>query len=73
MVVGLKHRKVFGENLRRHRKNARLSQEKLAELADLHPNDVGEVERGETNVSLDVLVRVARALEVRVCDLVADI
>jgi transcriptional regulator with XRE-family HTH domain len=45
----------------------------LAELADLHPNYIGEVERGETNISLDALVRVAKALHVRVRDLVADV
>ncbi len=50
-----------------------MSQEKLAELADLSRNYIGEVERGETNVSIEALVRIAKALHVRIRDLVVDI
>jgi transcriptional regulator with XRE-family HTH domain len=66
-------RKVLGETIRTQREAADLSQEKLAELADLSRNYIGELERGETNVSIEALVRVAKALRVRVRDLVADI
>jgi ribosome-binding protein aMBF1 (putative translation factor) len=52
---------------------AGFSQEQLAEKADLHPNYLGRVERGEEQVSLAALVRIARALGVRVKDLVAEI
>ena len=48
---------------------ARLTQEKLAEQADLHPVYVGEVERGEQTVSVHALMRLANALGVRVRDL----
>ncbi len=68
-----KQYKIIGETIRTYRKKAGLTQERLSELADLHPNHVGEVERGETFVSLLALIRIAKALKVRVRDLVADI
>ncbi len=65
--------RIIGEAIRAHRKKAGLTQERLSELADLHPNYLGEIERGETMISLLALIRVAKALRVRVRDLVADI
>lgn len=49
------------------------SQEKLAEKADLHRNYVGDIERGEENVSVDALRRIATALKVRLSDLVQGV
>ena len=68
-----KHRKVLGESIRRYRKRAGLSQEKLAELADLHHNYVGEIERGEKAVSIDVLMKLSQALRVRLRTLVGKL
>jgi transcriptional regulator with XRE-family HTH domain len=56
---------AFGTRLRELRTRKNLSQEKLAELADLHRNYVGLLERGQSNVSLVTLVALARALSVR--------
>lgn len=67
-----KHRKILGENIRTHRRNMKWSQEKLAEKADLHHNYIGDIERGEENVSVDTLTRIATALKVRLSDLVRD-
>ena len=50
-----------------------MSQEKLAEKADLSYKYVGEVERGCVNISLDSLVRIAKALKIMVRDLVGEI
>jgi transcriptional regulator with XRE-family HTH domain len=57
--------KAFGKQLRELRKKNRLSQEKLAELADLHRNYPGRVERGSANPTLLAIVALARALKVR--------
>ncbi len=65
--------RLLGEHIRLLRKQAKLSQEKLAEKADLHHNFIGEVERGNMDISLGSLMRVAKALNVHVRDLVADI
>jgi transcriptional regulator with XRE-family HTH domain len=55
-----------GDAVRVARKAAGLSQEKLAERAELHPNYIGEVERGEKTISVDALLRIAKALNVSV-------
>ena len=65
--------KILGDAIRTHRDQTGMSQEKLAEKASLHPVYIGKVERGEQWISLHALLRVAKALEVRVSDLVADL
>jgi transcriptional regulator with XRE-family HTH domain len=67
------HRRILGENIRVHRKRIKLSQEKLAEKADLHPVYVGNVERGLENISIDSLVRIAKALKVSLSELIEGI
>jgi transcriptional regulator with XRE-family HTH domain len=48
-----------------------LSQEALAELANLHRTYVGSIERRERNVSLDNVEKLALALGVDICDLLS--
>jgi transcriptional regulator with XRE-family HTH domain len=56
---------AFGQALRDARKTAGLTQEKLADKAGLDRAYVGSVERGERNVALVNIVRLARALGVK--------
>ena len=65
-----KYRRILGEAIRTYRKRAGLSQEKLAEKAELHPVYVSAVERGAKTISMDALMRIAKALRVRMSDLV---
>ncbi len=55
-------RHTFAKNLRETRKAKGLSQEDLAELADLHRTYIGSVERGERNISIDNMERLAISL-----------
>jgi transcriptional regulator with XRE-family HTH domain len=64
---------LFGERVRKLRLQRKLSQEKLAEMAELHRNYVGGVERGERNVSLLNIVKLARGLEVKPTKLIEPI
>ena len=61
---------TFGAALRVFREKQGLTQEKLAELADLHTNYVSSVERGERNLSLHNIARLAHALTIPVSMLV---
>ena len=55
---------LFGERLRELRRTAGISQEELADRAALDRSYVGSVERGERNVSLENICKLARALDV---------
>ena len=65
-------RQLLAHNLRSLRKKDSLSQETLADKAGLHRTFVGAVERCERNISLDNIERLARALRVKVAELLAD-
>ncbi len=58
-------RTSFGKQVRKLRLERGLSQEKLAELANLHRNYVGGVERGERNIAIINIVALAHALRVK--------
>jgi transcriptional regulator with XRE-family HTH domain len=62
----------FGSTVRELRDERGYSQEELAERATLHRNYVGGVERGERNVALENIVKLAKALSVSPRDLFAD-
>jgi transcriptional regulator with XRE-family HTH domain len=62
---------LFATNMRRIRLEKQLTQEKVAEAADLHPNYISSVERGERNISICNIARIAAALGVGMEALVA--
>jgi transcriptional regulator with XRE-family HTH domain len=65
--------KILGETIRAERMKAGLSQEQLAERANLARNYIGNIERAEYKATVETLARIAKALGVRVRDLVENI
>jgi transcriptional regulator with XRE-family HTH domain len=55
---------IVGRNIKKYRKNLNMSQEELADKADLHRTYIGGIERGERNITLDSLQIIATALNV---------
>ncbi|WP_310184595.1 helix-turn-helix transcriptional regulator [Duganella sp. 3397] len=62
---------LFAANVRRARKAQCISQEKLAEYAGLHTNYISSVERGERNISICNIERIARGLGVAMPELLS--
>jgi transcriptional regulator with XRE-family HTH domain len=67
------HRKIIGGAIRERRKLMELTQEKLAESANLNPKYIGEVERGEKIISIEALLRIAQVLKTPVRDFFRDL
>lgn len=63
---------LFATNVRRIRLERKLTQEKVAEAAGLHPNYISSVERGERNISICNIENIAFALGVCMSELVAE-
>ena len=58
-----------GRNVEHLRRVRGWSQEKLAEMSGRTNKIIGQVERGETNVTIDILTSIAAGLSVNVADL----
>ncbi|MGA2903070.1 MAG: helix-turn-helix transcriptional regulator [Candidatus Korobacteraceae bacterium] len=65
-------RLAFGRAVRKFRLQKGISQEKLAELAEIHRTYIGDVERGTRNISLVNMVRIAAALELPLSRLIQE-
>ena len=63
---------TFGRNLAAYRKERGLSQEALAEVLDVHRTYMGSVERGERNLTLKSVERIAERLGVSAVDLLGE-
>lgn len=61
---------AVGEMLRHQRTEAGLTQEQFAELVDLSKNYIGNLERGEYEISVATLHQIATALKLKASDLV---
>jgi transcriptional regulator with XRE-family HTH domain len=61
--------KTIGENFRRQRRSAGLTQEKLAELADLAPRTIQKIEAGQLDILATTIRRLQKALRCRYDDL----
>lgn len=58
--------KQIGLNFRVERTKRRLSQEKFAELAGVHTNYIGKIERGEQNLTIRKIVELSNSLNVSI-------
>ena len=63
----------MGEGIRKYRRLAGLTQERLAERIDINPVYMGQIERGYRVPTVDVLLRIARALKVHLRDIVSEL
>lgn len=64
---------ALGLSIKKIREQKSLSQEKLAEMADIHTSYIGQIERGMRYPSLKVVFKIADALNVKLSDLFAGI
>ena len=58
--------KKIGLNFRAERMRKALSQEKFAEIANVHTNYIGKVERGEQNLTIKKIVALANSLDISI-------
>ena len=61
---------AFGKRVREVRKSKGISQEKLAEMAGIDRSYMGNIERGEKNVTLNKAYEICDALDVKIQDLI---
>ncbi|OGG13320.1 transcriptional regulator [Candidatus Gottesmanbacteria bacterium RIFCSPHIGHO2_01_FULL_39_10] len=62
-------RELFGKNIRKYRKLQNISQEELAFRSNLHRTYISDIERGQRNVSLDNIDKLAKALNIKITKL----
>ena len=65
-------RKTFGRTIRRRREKLNLSQEQLAELADIHRTYVSSIELGKVTAGIEVLYKIATALKTPLSKLIRE-
>ncbi len=63
----------IGSRIRHHRRERKLSQEKLAEKSGLHPSYIGQLERGEKKPTIDSLYKITKGMDLSVSDFLKDL
>ncbi len=66
-------KKKLGNNIKNIRKNKKISQEKLAELCSLDRTYVQSIEKGDRNISLEVLIKLYNGLNIEITELLKGI
>lgn len=59
---------TYGNKVRQIRKDKGVSQEKLAELAELDRTYISDIENGKRNVSIETIFKIADALKISVIE-----
>lgn len=65
--------KELGLRIRYYRKERNLTQEKLAEICNLHPTYIGQLERGEKNATVESIYRIAKGLNIPISKLLENV
>ena len=63
---------LLANNIKYYRSKFKMSQEQLAELAELHPTYISNIEQGKRNISLQNVYQIANAFNMSVSDLLKD-
>ena len=71
-MAGAELIEIFAKNLRDQRLRMNLTQESLADACDLHRTYIGAIERGERNISLRNLQKIADVLQIKAADLITE-
>ncbi|MBW1616715.1 MAG: helix-turn-helix transcriptional regulator [Deltaproteobacteria bacterium] len=65
--------KKFGTRVRQNRLDKGISQEELAELANVHRTYIGMIERGEKNITLNTMLNITNALGIKLTNLIEEL
>lgn len=66
-------KKILGKRIKELRQNKNLSQEAFAYIAELDRTYISSIEKGERNISIEVIQKVSIALGIQISELLKDI
>ena len=64
---------AFGQTVRKIRLSKEISQEKFADMCDLHRTYISDIELGKRNVSLENIGKMAKALDINISELFQEV